>query len=166
MRVAPGQPIPFWLRLWDGNTNRYILAHVSSQAGVEQPGSPYLLTSQPRGIYTGLGSVVGTSDLVVDYEVYLDSGLTQLDLRHLGNTERIEADISNREVLATLLSKIAGISPETITAFMDSPVLSGKIIPAEESIGIIDQTGSVTALENTTEDGVVDVGNVIEGELT
>lgn len=95
MIVAPGQSIPFWLRLWNGNDSRYVIARVTSIIGLEQPGSPYSLTySGNRGIYTGLGPVMGGVILLVDYEVYLDSLFTQLDNSYLPASDWVEPSTS------------------------------------------------------------------------
>lgn len=163
MRVAPGQPIPFWLRLWNGRTDRFVVAHLTSTAGVEQPGSPYLLPHVQRGIYAAAGPLIGTSDLNVDYEVYRDAGLTLLDRAYLPSSEYIEADVSNSEVLSQILGKLSSVSPDTIQGFIESNVLRGIVESNMVEASVVEIAGTLGTVENNTQDGALD-STTIEGD--
>lgn len=165
MRVSPGDQIPFWLKIANSNPTRYVVAHLTSLSGVEQVGSPYLLTySGNRGIYTGLGPVMGPNNLVADYEVYMDEDLLVLDRTQLPNVELIESDISNRSVVTIILGSLSGISPDTITGVIDlTPIIGVVSLSSEMQANIstgseqqgevvtITQTGTI---ETTTIEGV------------
>ena len=117
MRVPPGQNIPFWFRLWDGNPARYVVAHLTDAMGVEQAGSPFALSySGNRGIYTGVGPEMGMVNLVVDYETYTDSEFTQLDPTYLPDSTWIQPDVGPPPQFILLNRPLVGkIIPNKIT---------------------------------------------------
>jgi hypothetical protein len=94
MKVPVGQPIPFWFKLWDGNSTSFVRAHVTDSAGAELPGSPYPLTYVQRGIYTGLGPTMINDLRVVDYEVFIDDAFTEPNKRYLTASDWVEPDTS------------------------------------------------------------------------
>lgn len=166
MRVTPGTQIPFWLKLWDGNPSRFIVAHLTDLNGLEQPGSPYILSySGNRGIYVGLGPVMGISDLRADYEVFLDSGLTQTDRAHLPSWEDIISDVSVSYALSQILGKLANVDPNTVVGYIDQSYVQGTVDAA--SIGgqvIISETQGT--IDNTeVEQGMVDTTTITGGVL-
>lgn len=164
MRVTPGQPIPFWFRLWDGRSDRFVVAHLTDTAGVEQPGSPYLLTHVQRGIYVANGPLIGVQNLNIDYETYVDEDFTQLDNRYLPNSDLAEADISNMDVLAAILGKLSAASPDTINAQVVSTIIQGSVDVNTQSgvVAILSTNGTV---DNSVDSGEIDNGTVIQGEL-
>jgi hypothetical protein len=125
MRVAPGSNIPFWLKLWNERSDRYVRAYLSNTAGVPQSGSPFTLTySGARGIYTGSGPVMGLNILVSDYQVYKDSGFTQLDNSYLPASDWVEPDVSSGGTTVTYLTPpmIGKIVPTLIKAEVLTPL--------------------------------------------
>lgn len=165
MRVSPGQPIPLWLRLWDGRSDRFVVAHVTDEEGTEVSGSPYLLTYSSQGIYVGAGTTIGIFNLYVYYQVYLDSGLTNPDRGYVPPSEVMESDISNSEVLSTLLSKISSISPETLTAIVEShEIIAGLDLDEITTGGMIQiENTSMATIESSDIIGTEDE-MIIEGE--
>lgn len=165
MRVTPGQQIPFWLKIWDGNPSLFIVAHVTNLDGVEQPGSPVTLTySGNRGIYTGVGPVIGISDMRIDYEVFNDVGLTLASKKYLPSWEEVEADISNSEVLSQILGKLINVDPNTVVGYIDTTVIQGTVEDSNLSgeVLISDSQGTV---ESDTLQGVVDNSTITGGEV-
>jgi hypothetical protein len=166
MRIAPGDSIPFWLKIANGNGSRFVVAHVTSLLGVEQVGSPYTLTyTGARGIYTGTGPLMGLTNLVVDYEVYLDSGLTELDKTQLPNLEVMESDISNSTVLSQILGKLTAIDPETIQATLDQSMLTIELDDTMIEALLSSEDNEQGVIEDDTETGTLDT-NTLEGDVS
>lgn len=152
MKIPPGQYIPFWFKLWDGNPSDFILAHLTDTSGIEQAGSPYALTySGNRGIYTGLGPQMGTANLVVDYETYADSAHTRLDGRYLPAAEWVQPDLPSPPSFILLNRPLAGtIVPNTIRGSISCEVEAGARIAQDKLLGFVSTpllTGSVSAVE-------------------
>lgn len=149
MRILPGQPIPFWFKLWDEQASRHVLAHITTASGSEQAGSPYTLTYIQRGIYSGNGPAMGTDFLVVDYETYLDSSFTQLDSAYLPAAEWIEPDVIPRPELIFINPPIqVKIIASKIRASVLSPIDAGAKIQHDQLKGFVftpKMTGSVTS---------------------
>lgn len=153
MRVAPGYAIPLWLKLWDGKPNRYILAHVTDVAGVEQFGSPVALSySGNRGIYSGSGPMMASEILFIDYQTFLDSAHTQLDNSYLPASdlaEPITTDPTSQVIFLTVpvkgqvsAPKIVGhvvldveaqgkIKDHKLIGFVNTPKLIGRVSTPE-----------------------------------
>lgn len=150
MRVVPGQIIPFWYRLWDGNPNRFIVAHLTDVHGVEQSGSPYTLTySGNRGIYTADGPLMGNVNLLSDYEVYLDPALTLLDTNYLPASDWVQPDVGPPPQLILLNRPLVGtIKPNEISGAVVCEVEAGARIHQDKLTGLVSVpllTGSVSA---------------------
>lgn len=144
MRVLPGNHIPFWLRLWDGAGDRYVRARITDKDGMEQSGSPYPLAySGARGIYTAMGPMMASQILVVDYEVFTDSGFTEIDGNYLPEVEWVEPDISagaGSSGIIVLRAPVKGVVSAT--------KLTGTVKPIPETSGEVKQpkiSGTVTA---------------------
>lgn len=158
MKVLVGDPIPFWFRLWDGNPSAFVLAHVTDSGGNEVSGSPYPLSYVQRGIYAGLGPQMPDSLRVVDYEVYLDSGFTELDNAYLPASEWVEPDMSSQpsvevvtigtpikgKVLAPVFKGLVTAEPDArariqstgLLGFISTPKFTGFVsaVSLEESL--------------------------------
>lgn len=158
MKVTPGQPIPFWLRLPDNNPSAYVLAHLtSSLTGLELVGSPYPVPySGNRGIYATPGPSMGGSVLSVDYEVYRDAGFTQIDRRYWPQQDWAEPDSGG-----------GGSTPDpgSIVGLIEQTYLTGFLETGNTILGILDTSTTQGNLDQTPQVGVLDQGTLLEGEL-
>ena len=162
MKLPPGQPIPFWFKLWDDRANRYVLAYVTDESGNAQSGSPYSLTyTGSRGIYTGLGPSMGSRLLVVDYQAYLDAQYTQRDSTYLPQSDWIEPEFG-------FYSQSSGSTLPPSTApqfiFLNSPVsarltanrITAFIQPQRQVQGVIKQAHLTALLYSNTLQGIIE----------
>ena len=75
---AVGAVIELNLQLFDGDTGKFVHAHVKDGAGVDVAGSPFALTHVGNGLYSddSFAMPAGTTQVTATYIVYNDAGFT------------------------------------------------------------------------------------------
>jgi hypothetical protein len=162
MRFTPGQQILFWLQLPKSAGSLYPVAHVSSVlTGLDLVGSPYPLTySGNRDIYTGLGPIMGTDLLEVDYKVFSDSGLTQPSNRYFIYSDDIEPDFSEAVQTRIIVGPIKA-------SMVTTNIIEGEMAEPIQAHGTLNTANEIDAkvISKIKIKGVMQVEEEIHGEL-
>lgn len=158
MIVTTGQAIPFLLILEYGETNRYVLAHLTNAFGIEEAGSPFPLTySGNRSVYAGTGPTMGIDLLEADYAVYLDSGYTQLDPNYL---PVCASDWVEPSAQGATLNQYFGtpivVTPQIqqVNVEVTTPIVAVKVENDSNHISVSEESTQVNVVEENINIGI------------
>lgn len=129
--VDIGEAIPFWYKTSDHGTPNFVVARVTDQGGNELSPSPYVLTPNGSGIFTGTGPIMNSARRKVYYQAYVDSLLTTYDRRYLDSDEWVQptpgSSSSAKIIFVSIPLKGRVSNPVLKGVIRPIPVLKGKV---------------------------------------